>query len=459
MEPAVIGEPQPVTPEEAAEIAVEIQNLIRAGDERSAWERLRRIHPADIGTIVLALPRTSREALVQVMSPETVAWVLRQMHPLEAGRVASRLGSRVLSVVLDQVNPQQAMETLLHIPQRQAREVAESLEQPLPEPEILTHDPGTAGAIMVAAMPVVDIAATVTEGRTALRELAETRWKFTHIFVVESDGRLAGQVSVVDLAVEGGDRPLRELTWPIPAPVYVETPAAECARLQRHYNLTQLAVVSDEDRLVGVILSEFLLSTVVEEDTRQMLQVASVAGERLDGPLLGAVRTRLPWLTLNLGTTFLAAVTISLFESTLARVVVLATFLPVVSGQGGIGGTQTLTLIVRSIALGELTGVSARRLLAREAVLGLLHGVWLGLLVAAVALLWKQNPGLGMVLGLAMLGNMGVAGMCGAGVPLLLRRIGIDPAVASAVIVTTFTDVLGFLLFLSIASAAIGLIA
>ena len=177
-----------------------------------------------------------------------------------------------------------------------------------------------------------------------------------------------------------------------------------------------------------------------------------------DGPLLGSIRTRLPWLTINLATTFLAAFTVSLFESTLARVVVLAAFLPVVAGQGGIGGTQTLTLIIRAMALGELVGMRARRLLTRELILGLIHGMWLGVLVAVIAALWKQNLGLALVLGLAMLGNMAVAGVVGAGVPLLLRRIGVDPAVASAVVVTTATDVCGFLLFLGIASAAINLI-
>ena len=212
------------------------------------------------------------------------------------------------------------------------------------------------------------------------------------------------------------------------------------------------------DRLIGVILAESLLSATVEQDTQQMQQVANVAGETVDGPLSASVRTRLPWLTVNLGTTFLAAATVALFESTLAQVVVLAAFLPVVAGQGGIGGTQTLTLIVRAIALGELVGIDARRLLVREAMLGLLHGVWLGLLVAAIAILWKQNLGLGLVLGVAMLGNMVIAGCVGAAVPLFLRRVGLDPAVASAVLVTTVTDVFGFLLFLGIASAAISLI-
>ena len=161
---------------------------------------------------------------------------------------------------------------------------------------------------------------------------------------------------------------------------------------------------------------------------------------------------------MNLGTTFLAAATVALFESTLAQIVVLAVFLPVVAGQGGIGGTQTLTLIVRAIALGELVGISAVRLLLREAAVGLIHGILLGIMVGVIATIWKGNPGLGLVLGLAILGNMLVAGAVGAGVPLLLRRIGVDPAVASAVVVTTVTDAFGFLLFLSIATAAITLL-
>ena len=241
------------------------------------------------------------------------------------------------------------------------------------------------------------------------------------------------------------------------ATVNSDTPASECARLRRHYGIVQLPVVSD-GLLTGVIPLELLLSAVVEEDTRQMLNVGGVAGDSRENTLVSSIRTRLPWLTVNLGTTFLAAAAISLFESTLAQVVILAAFLPVVAGQGGIGGTQTLTMIVRSLALGEFTGVSAVRLLAREALLGLLHGVWFGLLVGIIGFLWTRSPGLSLVLALAMLGNMVIAGVAGASVPLFLRRVGVDPAVASAVVVTTFTDVFGFLLFLGIATALINLL-
>ena len=452
-----VEHPQVITPQEASSIAAEVRILLKAGDHHSAWDRLSRLHPADMGAILAGLPRTSRDSILRVMHPDTVTWMLRQMNPLEAGKVATRLGSQVLSGVMEQANPINAMRALLRIRLPQAREVAESLEQPVPEAESFEFQPRTAGALMVPEFPSVQLAGTVSDALASLGSLGDIRYEFNRVYVVDEDGQLAGHVNIVDLALHLEQTPLRDILTPVPATVGVNTPASECARLLRHYNIVQLPVVTG-GRLRGVIPQEFLLSAVVEEDTRQMLNVGGVSGESGEHSLVAAIRTRLPWLTINLATTFLAAATISLFESTLARVVILAAFLPVVAGQGGIGGTQTLTMIVRSMALGEFVGVSAVRLLAREAFLGLLHGVWLGVLVGLIAIFWTRNPALGMVLGIAMVGNMVIAGLAGAGVPLFLRRIGVDPAVASAVVVTTFTDVFGFLLFLGIASAAISLL-
>lgn len=452
-----IQQPQAISLDKAAEIASEVQNLVKAGKEHSAWELIRHLHPADMGSIVASLPRASRDAMVHVMSPETVAWMLRQMNPVVAGRIGARLGVQMLTFILSQVHPNQALATLQRIPFLHPKEAAESLERPLAAEDIITHEPDTAGSLMVTQLPTVDIDGLAEAARQSLRELTEIRDKLTHVYAVRDGGELVGQISMVDLALADNTTPSRNIISPIVATVTSDTPAQECARLRRHYNLTQVPVV-DDGRLIGLIPAESLLSATVEQDTRQMQRVANVAGETVDGPLAGSIRSRLPWLTVNLGTTFLAAATIALFESTLAQLVVLAAFLPVVAGQGGIGGTQTLTLIVRAMALGELVGVGARRLLVREASLGLLHGVWLGVLVAVIASIWKQNLGLGLVLGVAMVGNMVIAGSAGAAVPLFLRRIGLDPALASAVIVTTATDVFGFLLFLGIASASISLI-
>ncbi len=455
--PGGLEQPRAISQDEAAEIAGQVQDLIREGRANSAWELIRHLHPADVGSIVAGLPRASRGALVRVMSPQIVARMLRQMNPVEAGRVGTRLGSRVLTSVVGQVHPDHARSILRRLPVPRVREVVESLDEPLPDTELLAQEPGTAGALMIAELPTAAIEGLAGAARNRLRELGDIAHKLTHVFVVGENNVLMGQIRMVDLALSENDTPVRSIAAPIVATVTVDTPAEECARLRRHYNLPQLPVVEGE-RLIGVILAESLLSATVEQDTRQMQQVANVAGETVDGPLSRSVQTRLPWLTVNLGTTFLAAATVALFESTLAQVVVLAAFLPVVAGQGGIGGTQTLTLIVRAIALGELVGVQAQRLLVREALLGILHGAVLGVLVAVIAILWKQNVGLGLVLGVAMFGNMIIAGTVGAAVPLFLRRIGQDPAVASAVLVTTATDVFGFLLFLGIASASISLI-
>jgi magnesium transporter len=199
-------------------------------------------------------------------------------------------------------------------------------------------------------------------------------------------------------------------------------------------------------------MSEDIIEVVEEEATEDMFKLAGISGERVSGPLYISMRNRLPWLSINLITTFLAALVISIFESTIARVVILAAFLPVVAGQGGIGGTQTLTLVIRSMTLGEISRRGGLRLLRREISLGLVHGLLLGIAVGLVAYVWKGNYMLGIVLGIAMVGNMVIAGLSGAGVPLLLTRLRIDPAVSSAVIVTTCTDVAGFFMFLGLAT-------
>ena len=408
-----LGQPQAISLDEVTEIAGEVRELIEAGEERFAWERLRLLHPADMALILAGLPRASTATLLRVMSPESVAWMLNQMNPVEAGRLGRRLGSRVLSPVLRQIQPQQALATLRRLPTLRLRELREILGESVEDSELPAHSPDTAGSIMVERFPAVGAGERADAARASLRELDEGQYKYAGVLVLDETGRLAGHIAMVDLALADPDTPVEEIAMPT---VTLETPTDECPRLQRHYNLGELPVV-DGDRPLGVILAESLLSAAVQQDTRQMLRVASVSGETIDGPLSASIRTRLPWLTVNLATTFLAAATITLFESTLTQMVVLAAFLPVVAGQGGIGGTQTLTLIVRSIALGELVGVEARRLLTREAILGLLHGVWLGVLVAVIALLWKQNAGLGLVLGVAMLGNMIIAGFVGASAP------------------------------------------
>ena len=200
--------------------------------------------------------------------------------------------------------------------------------------------------------------------------------------------------------------------------------------MMERYNLNHLSLVSPEGRLMDVILAEDVLDVVEEEATEDMYRMAGLAGERIFGPLRDSLKHRLPWLYLNLITALLAAVVVSVFEFTIIKVVALAVFLPIVAGQGGIGGTQTVTPVVRSMALGDLPPQAGFRLLLRELFLGLIYGLLLGVVVGAIAFVWKGQPVLGLILVLAMLGNMMIAALAGSGVPLLLRRLKIDPAVS-----------------------------
>ncbi len=192
---------------------------------------------------------------MRVISPNTFAWILQQMNPMDAARLSARLGSRMISRVLNQVHAREAMDTLLRLPNRQAWSVAGTLEQPLPDPELLEHSRHTAGALVIIQFPTVREGDLAEAALDNLRELERTRYQFTHVFVLAEGGELAGQVNMVDLALSRNETPVREIVEPVLATVAVSTPSEECARLRRHYNVTQLPVV-EEGRLIGVIPAE-----------------------------------------------------------------------------------------------------------------------------------------------------------------------------------------------------------
>ncbi len=212
-------------------------------------------------------------------------------------------------------------------------------------------------------------------------------------------------------------------------------------------------MTDDEDRLLGVITVDDVIEVIHEEATEDIYHLAGLSEEdRVFTPPMRSVRKRLPWMLVNLATAFLAAWVVGLFERSLQQVVALAVFLPVVAGMGGNGATQTLTVITRAIALGEIAFSSGLRAVTKEITVGIAIGAVTGLAAAAVALLWQGSPYLGLVLFLSMIANLAIAGLAGAAVPLVLKALHQDPALGSGVIVTTFTDCCGFFAFLGIAT-------
>jgi magnesium transporter len=348
-----------------------------------------------------------------------------------------------------------AADILKDLPQERSQEILEGMQESQGVIPLLEHPDDTAGGLMVPDYPVVRESLSAANALDQLRLLGSRAEDFGSIFVIDDDNKLVGTVSITRLALARPSTVIADLVQREFVSVRTDADQEESVRLMERYNVNELPVLDQEGQLVGVILAEDMVDVAEEEATEDMYRMAAVAGERILGPVRASLKNRLPWLYVNLATAFLAAMVVSLFESTIASVVALAVFMPVVAGQGGIAGTQTVTLVVRSMALGELHSSLSMRLLLRESTLGLINGVLLGVVVGVIAFAWKGNPMLGLVLCLAMLGNMIIAALAGAGVPLLLRSLNLDPAVSSSVFVTTFTDVLGFLLFLGLASAAL----
>ena len=271
--------------------------------------------------------------------------------------------------------------------------------------------------------------------------------------MVDDEEFLVGIFNITRLVTAPLGDPVSSIIFPSIISVAADTVREECARIMERYNLLTLPVTDEYGRLVGTLKIEDMIFVLQEEATEDMYRMVGVdEEEKLLSPIWLSVKGRLPWLFINLITVGFAAVVITLFQSTLAQVLALAVFIPVIAGQGGIAGTQTLTLVVRSMALGEIRKSDSARLLGKELGIGLIHGLMLGLVAGIVAYYWQGSEYIGAVVGIAMLGNLIVASLSGASLPLILKALRIDPALASAVAVTTLTDVVGLVLYLGLAT-------
>jgi len=446
----------PLDEEKTEDIAEQIQNLVEHDKQLTAIELLSQLRPGDQGKVMEVLPLETQQEILTTLPPEKAAEILEYLEPEDAAKVSKGVDSSVLADILDETDSDVTADILRQLPGEQAQDVLGKMKEAAEVViHLLQYPDDSAGGRMILEYVVVKNNTTAADALVTLRQQELKVKDIRSVFVVDAEEHLVGELSIVRLALTQPKTMVKDIMDPDIIFVTGETNQEECARVMERYNLDQLPVVDEDRRLVGVIMSEDVIDIVEEEATEDMYKLAGIHGERVFGPLHISMRNRLPWLFINLVTTFLAALVISIFESTIARVVTLAVFLPVVAGQGGIGGTQTLTLVVRSMALGEITKQRGFRLLGREISLGIIHGLLLGVAVGILAYLWKGNYMLGVILGMAMVGNMVIAGLTGAGVPLLLSRLKIDPAVASAVIVTTCTDVVGFLLFLGLATALV----
>jgi magnesium transporter len=304
---------------------------------------------------------------------------------------------------------------------------------------------------MTTHLMKVRVTDTVAEALDEIRRRSEEVEDFYQIFVVDAADILVGTLPLKQLVTSAPERPVREFLEAADIQVAPDLDQEEVARVMARYNLASVPVVETGGRLIGRVTFDDVTDVVEQETTEDLLRFGGVSGQ-LSGDFFGAVRSRLPWLLINLLTAFVAKSVIDAQQDVVRQLPLIAAWLGVIAGMGGNAGTQALAVTVRRVALGLIAPGDARRVILNELLVGALNGVANGLLVAAVALMTHSGGAtLGLVVGLAMVGNLIVAGASGAIIPLLLHRLKVDPAVASSIFVTTFTDVFGFGLVLFLA--------
>jgi magnesium transporter len=369
-----------------------------------------------------------------------------------AGETLAALDPDLAAEIVDELDDDDAADILGELDPSHQEKILSAVEDRSEVDQLLRYDEETAGGLMTTHMVTVPDTATAGEAVEEIRRQAEEVEDFYQVFVVDANRRLVGVLPFKDLVISRPDRPVRSFMTEADIFVTPDLDQEEVARLMARYNLPNVPVVNEKGQLLGRVTFDDVIDVVEAETTEDLLRFGGVpADEELAAGWRTAVRSRLPWLSVNLATAFLAGGVVYSFQHTIQRTLALAIWMPIIAGMGGNAGTQALAVTVRRLALGLIPVNVFTRIVGKEILVGITNGMVIGLAVGSVAALMGEGPRLGLVVFLAMVGNLMVAGFAGAFIPIVLERMGIDPAVASSIFVTTFTDVCGFLLLLGLA--------
>lgn len=443
---------------ETERLTESIKELLESGRDERLSALLEDQHPADIASALRELPLPDQVRVFRLFLPHRAGAVLAELDDATARELLRELDEREVSRILDQMPPDHIVEVVEELPKEEAEKLLELIEEEKSEEvqELLEYGENTAGRLMSPDFIAVHEQATVAQAIEDIRKRASGDDAF-YVWVVDDHEHLVGLVPLHRLIAADPASPIRGICNPEVESVTADTDQEEVARLVERYDLLQVPVVDASHRLLGTISVDDVIDILREEATEDIQRLGGAGGDEavLDPPR--AVFTkRLVWRVVNLCTAVLAASVIGLFERSIQTLATLAIFMPIVASMGGIGTTQTATVVVRGIALGDLTSGVLLRVLRKELWLGLTTGAANGLMIAGIAYAWKGQLLLAVVLGVALLFNMLVAAVVGTLVPVALRMFRIDPAIASSVIITTFTDVCGFFSFLGLATVLIG---
>lgn len=437
-----------------------VDHIRRLVEEKAAEEladQLGALHASDVADVLEQLEEEERVYLLSVLPAPIASESLVEMEEVEhPAELLSRLEPERIAELVTELADDDAADLIGDLEPADRSRVLGSLADAEEVEEIvglLHFAEDSAGGIMTREFVSLPVEINAGQALDAIREQVSEVGDFYTIFVVDERSCLRGVVSLQHLVVASPSEPILELIEEFPAVVTVETDQEEVGRILTRYNLPSVAVVDSGRRLVGRITFDDVIDVIEAETTEDILRFASVSEEEeVLGTTRDAVRSRLPWLVLNLATAVVASSVVYFFRDTIEQMVILAAVMPIIAGMGGNAGTQALAVTVRRIAVSKETPGKRWQAVRKELLVGLINGLAIGLIVALASLILVADFRFGLVVMLAMWGNLIVASFAGGFIPIFLERLHVDPAVASSVFVTTLTDLWGFLLLLGLAS-------
>ena len=431
----------------------QLHELLASESLEHVRDLLAEMHSSEIADFLESLPGKSREKIWGLIDPEREGDILTHLQDAVRSKHLEQMQPREVAEATKDLETDDVADIIQDLPEDVQDTVLRSMDEQnrLRLASVLSYPEDTAGGLMNT--DVIPIRADVSLDVVIryLRRLENIPEKTDNLMVIDRESQYLGTLSVIDILIGNPEVSVGELMNEDTG-ISADLSASEVAKVFEQHDLVSAAVVNAEGMLLGRITVDDVVDVIQEEAEQTVRSMAGLGDDDMFAPIFTSTKRRAIWLGINLLTAFLAAWVIGRFEDTIQQLVALAVLMPIVAGMGGVAGSQTLTVAIRGIALGQLSKSNARALMLKEAAVGILNGLAWASVVSIIVIFWFGDISLGLIIGLAMIVNLIVAAVAGAVIPLGLKRYGIDPAIAGGVILTTVTDVVGFMTFLGLAS-------
>ncbi|AVW90387.1 magnesium transporter [Celeribacter baekdonensis] len=458
----IIEEPEAEEAEEdvyslSARVLSSILFAVDTGDRAKLIELMEPLHAADIADMLEQINAFDRRRLILLYGAEFDGEILSELDEGIRDEVIHALRPEVLAEAVRELESDDVVDLIEDLDEEAQEAILSSLEDAdrVAVEKSLSYPEFSAGRLMQREVVMGPEHWTVGEAIDFMREAEGLPEDFYHMVLIDPKLHPVGHVTLGKILGAPRKQPLLELLEPGFRTFRVDESETDVAYAFNQYHMIAAPVVDEDDRVIGVITIDDAMNVLDEEHEEDIMRLAGVGEGSLADRVFDTVKQRLPWLAVNLVTAIMASLVIAQFEATITQFVALAVLMPIVASMGGNAGTQALTVAVRAIATRDLTGANVWRVIRREVLVGLTNGVVFAVIMGIVGIAWFGSPALGAVIGAAMVINLVIAGLAGIGVPVVLERIGVDPALASGAFVTTVTDVVGFFAFLGLAGVVL----